>query len=76
MAEIEIKTGLRDNTIGMIEEFAAIAATDPLVAAMMLTGFVFVGFASAVFGALVVGAFGSAIRQALPDLPAVGQQGR
>jgi hypothetical protein len=52
---VEITTGLRDNTIGLIEQFAEIATVDPLVAAMLLTGAILRACAAGVFEVLALG---------------------
>lgn len=65
MAEIEIETGLRENTVGMLEQFAAIAATDPLVALVLLAGTVLIAFSMGVFGVLTVGAILSTLSRLL-----------
>ena len=72
---VEIQSGLRENTVGAIEQFAAIASVDPLVAAMMLSGAIITGFAVTVFGVATLGAVGAAIKQGLtaseePNQPA------
>jgi len=69
----EIESGLRDNTVGAIEQFAAIASVDPLVAAMMLSGALITGVAVTVFGVATVGAFAAAIKQGLSDREAPNQ---
>ena len=65
MAEIEIETGLRENTVGMLEQFAAIAATDPLVALVLLAGTLLIVFSMGVFGVLTVGAILSPLSRLL-----------
>lgn len=64
---VEIETGLRENTVGALEQFAAIASVDPLVAAMMLSGALITGVAVTIFGVATVGAVGAAIKQGLSD---------
>lgn len=72
---VEIETGLRENTVGAIEQFAEIASVDPLVGAMLLSGAILTGFAIGVFGLATLGAVGGAIKQGLsgseePNQPA------
>jgi hypothetical protein len=55
MAEVEIVTGVRENTVGLVERFLEIATTDPIVAAMLLSGTVLVAVSVGVFGVLGVG---------------------
>lgn len=62
---VEIETGLRENTVGAIEQFAAIASVDPLVAAMLLTGAIITGFAMGVFGIATLGAVLDVIKSGL-----------
>lgn len=67
MAEIEIATGLEENTVGLIERFADVAATDPLSAVLVLVGALITGFAMVVFGGLTLGGIFSAIGRRLPS---------
>ena len=72
---VEIETGVRENTIGAIEQFASIASVDPLVAAMLLSGAIITGFAVVVFGVATLGAIGASIKRGLigseePNQPA------
>lgn len=62
---VEIETGLVENTVGAVEQFAAIASIDPIVAAMMLSGAIIVGFSTAVFGVLTLGAIVDVIKRGL-----------
>ena len=62
---VDIETGLEENTIGAIEQFAEIATVDPLVAAMLLTGSILTGFAIGAFGIATLGAVLSALKQGL-----------
>jgi len=55
MAEVEIVTGVRENTVGLVERFLEIATTDPIAAAMLLSGTVLVAVSVGVFGVLGVG---------------------
>jgi hypothetical protein len=65
MAETEIKTGLEENTIGAIERFADIAATDPISALLILVGALLVGFSAGLFGVVTAGAVLSTIKRGL-----------
>ena len=47
---VDIQTGLRENTVGTVEQFAEIASVDPLVGAMLLSGAIITGFSIGVFG--------------------------
>jgi len=66
MAEVEIVTGVRENTVGLVERFAEIATTDPIAAAMLLSGTVFVALSVAVFGVLSLGGVLSWLSDAIP----------
>jgi hypothetical protein len=66
MAEVEIVTGVRANTIGLVERFLEIATTDPIAALMLLTGTVLVAVSMAVFGVLSVGGVLSWLTDAEP----------
>ena len=70
---VEIETGLRENTVGVIEQFAAIAAVDPLVGAMLLSGAIITGFAMGVFGVLTIGAIAASIKRATAGSEAPNQ---
>jgi hypothetical protein len=75
MVDVEIRTGIRENTVGAVEQFVEIAGVDPLVAAMLLSGAVLVGFSVGVFGIATLGAIGAAIKRGLtgggePNRPA------
>ena len=76
MAETEIKTGLYENTVGLAERFAEVAATDPIAATMVLSGLVFVALSAGTFGALVAGAVLSELRRLLPNPRAPPRQAR
>lgn len=66
MAEtVEIQTGLRENTAGLVEEFAGIVGVDPVSAALLLVGALLVFFSAGFFGALTLGAVGASIRRML-----------
>jgi hypothetical protein len=73
---VDIQTGLVENTVGLVERFADVAMTDPLVAAMLITGAILVTFAAGVFGILSLGAVVSLIKRALPSSPTPPQQAR
>lgn len=64
---VDIQTGVSDNTVGLIERFAEVAATDPLVAAMLLSGAVFVTVAAGVFGVLTLGSVFASLKRLLPS---------
>lgn len=64
---VEITTDLYDNTVGMVELFADVATTDPLVAVVLLLGALLVFFSAGVFGVLSVGAVLAAIRRLVPE---------
>lgn len=72
---VEIESGIRENTVGAIEQFAEIASVDPLVAAMLLSGAIITGVSVTVFGVATLGAIGAAIKGGLtgseePNQPA------
>jgi hypothetical protein len=67
MAEVEIQAGLWENTVGMVERFAEVAATDPISAFLLLVGAVLVAFSAGFFGVLTLGAFGGSIKRLLPS---------
>jgi hypothetical protein len=72
---VEIVTGFEENTVGAVEQFAEIASTDPLVAALLLSGAILTGFSVAVFGVATLGAIGGALKRGLtgseePNQPA------
>jgi len=64
---VEIQSGLRDNTIGAVEQFAEIASVDPLVAAMLLSGALITGLAVTIFGVATLGAVASSLKRGLSD---------
>lgn len=68
---VEIEAGLRENTVGAIEQFAEIASVDPLVGAMLLSGAIITGFAMGVFGVLTLGAIGASVKRVVsgPEAP-------
>lgn len=70
---VEIETGLRENTVGVIEQFAAVAGVDPLVGAMLLSGAIITGFAMGVFGVLTIGAIAASIKRAISGSEAPNQ---
>lgn len=67
MAEIEIQTGLRENTVGLVERFAEVASVDPLAAAMLLVGTIIVAVSIGAFGILTLGAILASIRRGLSN---------
>lgn len=67
MVEVEIQDGLRENTVGMIEQFIEIASADPLSAILIVIGAVLVGVSAGGFGVLTVGGVLSAIGRLLPS---------
>lgn len=72
---VEIEAGLRENTVGVIEQFAAIAGVDLLVGAMLLSGAIITGFAVGVFGVLTLGAIAASLKRVIagsetPNQPA------
>lgn len=73
MAEIEIQTGLRENTIGAIEQFAAIASTDPIVAIILLVGSIITAVSIGIFGILTLGAVLGFIKRGLSSSEAQPQ---
>jgi len=64
---VEIQSGLRENTVGAVEQFAAIASVDPLVAAMLLSGALITGLAVSIFGVATLGAVVSSIKSGLSE---------
>ncbi len=52
---VDIQTGVEENTIGLIQQFAEVAMIDPLVAAMLVTGAILTAFAAGFFGVLALG---------------------
>lgn len=76
MAEIEIQTGLQENTAGFVELFAEVAATDPVSAAIMAVGAVLVVFSAGVMGVLALGGVLSSVRRLFPTSPAPRPRGR
>jgi uncharacterized sodium:solute symporter family permease YidK len=66
MAEVEITTGLQENTVGLIEQFLEIAMSDPLSAVLILIGALLVGVSAGGFGVLTLGAIASSIGRLLP----------
>lgn len=62
MAEVEIQTGLYENTAGFVEAFAEVAAVDPVSALLLAVGAVLVAFSGGVFGVLTLGAVVGAAR--------------
>lgn len=66
MAEIEIQTGLRENTVGFVELFAEVAAVDPVSAAVLAVGAVLVVVSAGVMGVLALGAALSSVSRLFP----------
>jgi len=67
MAEVEIQTGLQENTVGMVRQFAEIAASDPLSAVLLAVGALLVAVSAGLFGVLTLGAVTGSIRRRLPS---------
>ncbi|MFT4882801.1 MAG: hypothetical protein ACI8U4_000296 [Natronomonas sp.] len=67
MVEVEIQDGLRENTIGMIEQFIEIASADPLSAILIAMGGLLIAASVGGFGVLTVGAVLSSIGRLLPS---------
>lgn len=72
---VEIESGIRENTVGAIEQFAEIASVDPLVASMLLSGAIITGFSIGVFGIATLGAVLAPLKRSLsgseePNQPA------
>lgn len=76
MAEIEIQTGLRENTAGFVELFADVAAVDPVSAAVLAVGAVLVVFSAGVMGVLALGAGLSSVSRLFPTPRGPRRQGR
>ncbi len=66
MVDVEIQTGLRENTGGLLERFADIAVVDPVSAVLLLVGTLIIFFTMAVFGLLSVGAIAAYVIRLLP----------
>ena len=64
---VDIQTGIRDNTVGAVEQFAEIASVDPVVAAMLLSGAILTGFAIGVFGIAALGGVLAALKSGLSE---------
>ena len=67
MAEVDIRTGLYENTVGLVERFLEVATTDPIAAAMLLSGVLFVTISAGVFGVLTLGGLLSPLSGLLPS---------
>ena len=67
MAEVDIRTGLYENTVGLVERFLEVATTDPIAAAMLLSGVLLVTISAGVFGVLTLGGLLSPLRELLPS---------
>lgn len=59
---VEIQTGFRENTIGMLEQFTQIASVDPIVGALLFVGTVLMIVSIGIFGILTIGAIVSSLR--------------
>ncbi|QLD85703.1 hypothetical protein HWV23_08185 [Natronomonas halophila] len=67
MVEVEIQDGLRENTVGIVEQFIEIASADPLSAILIAIGAVLIAISAGGFGVLTLGAVLSAIGRLLPS---------
>ena len=67
MAEVDIRTGLYENTVGLVERFLEVATTDPIAAAMLLSGVLLVTISAGVFGVLTLGGLLSPLSKLLPS---------
>ena len=67
MSEADIQTGLYENTVGLVERFLEVATTDPIAAAMLLSGVLFVTISAGVFGVLTLGGLLSPLSELLPS---------
>ena len=76
MAEVDIRTGLYENTVGLVERFLEVATTDPIAAAMLLSGVLLVTISAGVFGVLTLGGLLAPFKQLLPSGRAPPQQAR
>lgn len=76
MAEIEIQTGLRENTVGFVELFVDIARVDPVSAALLLVGAVLVVFTAGLVGLLAFGGVVGSLTRLFPTAPAPRQPDR
>ncbi|QLD89361.1 hypothetical protein HWV07_10095 [Natronomonas salina] len=76
MAEVEIQTGIQENTVGMVDRFAEVAATDPLSAVLVLVGALLVAFSAGFFGVLTFGAGLASIKRLLPTAGGPPRQAR
>lgn len=66
MAEVEIQTGLQENTAGMVELFANVATNDPISALLVAVGALLIVFSAGFFGVLTLGAVGASISRLIP----------
>lgn len=76
MTAVEIQSGIRENTVGLVERFLEIASVDPVSAAMLATGAILVAVSMAVFGVLSLGAVLATIKRAFPSPPEPRQPAR
>lgn len=65
----EIQTGLQENTIGVIQQFADVATADPLGGAMLLVGAVIITVSIVGFGVLTIGSVLTALGRWLSSDP-------
>ena len=66
MAEVDIQWGIQENTVGMVERFGEVAATDPVSAFLLLVGALLVFLSAGFFGLLTLGAAGASVKRLLP----------
>ena len=76
MAEVEIQRGIQENTVGAVEQFADIAAADPISAVLIAIGALLVAFSAGFFGVLTLGAAGASIKRLLPSAGGPPQRAR
>lgn len=76
MAEVEIESGLTENTVGLVERFIEVATTDPIATVLVLAGVVFVAVAMGVFGVLTLGGVLSWVSAAIPGGGAPAREAR
>jgi len=74
MAEVEIESGVYENTVGLVERFLEIALSDPLSAVLLLTGAALVAVSVTAFGLLSVGGVLAWLSAALPSPGAPGPE--
>lgn len=76
MAEVDIQTGIQENTVGVVERFAEIATADPVSAVLIAIGALLVFFSAGFFGVLTLGAAGASIKRLLPTAGGPPRQAR